>query len=163
MTDQTSDDGLLSSLGDLPGVSTTGWRKVGGTSAGGYFEAAPGVLVAVPVSGYVQVAEDAHRSLAEFHRIVDERGRAHAAIVLVDRVKSQDAAARRVWSDAKDTDRRCALALVCASPLARAIGSFFIGFNRPQVPTKMFRDFPGALAWSKEMVAASWEGREAGV
>lgn len=157
MTEASSTDLLLESLADMPGVSFSTWRKVGGTAAGGYYLTEPGVIVAVPVPGYLQREADARRSLEEFHRIVQAAGRPHAAIILVDRVRSQDASARRVWSSAEDRGKRSGLALVCASPLARAIGSFFIGFNKPNVPTKMFADFSQALVWSRERVKSDWE------
>ncbi len=153
-------DSLLGSLADMPGVDSSEWKWVGGTTAGGYYLVEPGVVVAVPVPGYIQREADARRSLDEFHRIVAEAGRPHAAIILVDRVKAQDASSRRVWSTADDRGKRSALALVCASPLARAIGSFFIGFNRPSVPTKMFRDFTSARAWCRRRVDQDWNRGE---
>jgi hypothetical protein len=156
MTETWSDELLLNSLEGIVGNDAQGWQRAGGTGAGGYFYAAPGVLVAVPAPGYMQAAADAERSLAECHRIVREQGRSHAVIVLVDRVASQDGSARRVWAQAKDHDLRCGMALVCRSALARAIGSFFIGLNRPAVPTKMFRDFPDALKWAEEKVRKTW-------
>lgn len=157
MTEARRADLLLESLSDMPGVEFSGWTKLGGTAAGGYYLVEPGVIVAVPVPGYVQRETDARRSLEEFHRIVSQEGRPHAAIILVDRVRSQDAAARRVWSGADDRGKRSGLALVCASPLARAIGSFFIGFNRPSVPTKMFAEFGQAREWSRHRVQSDWE------
>lgn len=156
MTEVSSTDSLLESLADMPQVDFTTWTRVGGTQAGGYYLIEPGVLVAVPVPGYVQREPDARRSLEEFHRIVAAAGKPHAAIILVDRVRSQDASARRVWSGANDRNKRSGLALVCASPLARAIGSFFIGFNKPKVPTRMFPDFPQALVWCRERVRSDW-------
>lgn len=150
-------DSLLRSLADMTAVDPSEWKRVGGTAAGGYYLVEPGVVVAVPLPGYVQREADARRSLEEFHRIVIDAGRPHAAIILVDRVKAQDASSRRVWSSADDRGKRSCLALVCASPLARAIGSFFIGFNRPSVPTKMFRTFSAAQKWCRERVREDWE------
>src|SRR5690606_6235065 len=153
-----TDEVLLSSLEGIVGRDLEGWKRAGGTGAGGYFYAAPGVLVAVPAPGYMQSAADAERSLVECHRIVRKDGRPHAIIVLVDRVASQDGTARRVWASANDHDLRCGMALVCQSALARAIGSFFIGLNRPIVPTKMFKAYPEALAWTTAVVRKHWAG-----
>jgi hypothetical protein len=140
-------------LAELEDIDTSSWTAVGGTEAGAYFEAAPDVIVAVPRLGYRQEAADARKSLEEFHRIARGRARPQAIIVLVDRVASQDASSRRVWSEASENGLRCSLALICASGLSRAIGSFFIGLNRPVVPTKMFETFTQALDWSKARVA----------
>lgn len=135
----------------LAGIDTTGWSHVGGTSSGAYFKAAPGVVVAVPNEGFRQTERAARASLDEFNRIVTEAGHKHAVIILVDRVASQDAASRRVWSEDVNP-LRCALALICKRPLARAIGSFFIGLNRPPVPTKMFAEYQRGLQWCQRMV-----------
>ncbi len=138
---------------DLPGIDTSSWTWAGSSGpAGAYFLAAPDVLVAVPEDGYIQSETGARESLALFNRIAEESGRRMAVIVLVDRVKSQDAASRRVWSEPTEKNLRCALALVCASPLSRAIGSFFIGLNRPPSPTKMLGTYREALTWCQRMV-----------
>jgi hypothetical protein len=143
---------LLESLGTLSGIDTSAWSHVGGTAAGGYFLVARDVLVAVPMLGYMQTEADARRSLEEFHRIAARTGRPQAIIVLVDRVTSQDASSRRVWASEAGNGLRVSLALVCTSALSRAIGSFFIGLNRPPVPTKMFKTFAEALRWSEDRV-----------
>lgn len=141
-------EALLSALPASIEVDTSTWVHVGGTGAGGYFRAAIDVLVAVPRPRYIQREADARRSLEEFHRIARDVGRPQSVIILVDQVAAQDASSRRVWSENPEPSLRRSLALVCGSALARAIGSFFIGLNRPPVPTKMFKTFPGALAWS---------------
>jgi hypothetical protein len=138
----------------LPGIDTTSWTWAGssGQGVGAYYWAATDVLVAVPELGTIQTEEIAQRSLDEFNRLADEAGRRLAVIVLVDRVTSQDSGSRRVWSRPQEKPRRCALALVCASALSRAIGAFFIGLNRPPTPTRMFRDFERALEFCKTVV-----------
>jgi len=139
----------------LPGIETSGWTWAGssGEGVGAYYWVAPDVLVAVPELGTIQTEEKAERSLAEFNRLADSAGRRLAVIVLVDRVASQDSASRRVWSRPQARPRRCALALVCSSPLARAIGAFFIGLNRPPTPTRMFKTFERALEFCQGVVS----------
>ncbi len=127
-------------------------KRVGGTAAGGYFELEQEIILAVPHEGYAQSERDARASLDEFARIVREMGRRATLIVLVDGVRSQDAASRRVWAEEADPELYCGLALVCSSALARAIGSFFIGLNRPRVPLKMFADLPAAQTWARQML-----------
>jgi len=39
-------------------------------------------------------------------------------------------------------------ALIVTNPLARAIGSFFLGLTRPAVPTKLFESVEEAAAWA---------------
>lgn len=130
-----------------------GLPRLGGTDAGGWFEAAPCVVVAVPRPGYVQTEAGARASLQELRRISQEHSRRFAVIVLVDRVASQDAASRRVWSRELTSDDVCSLALVCRSLLGRAIGSFFLGLHRLPVPTEMFATWDEALGWSLDRLA----------
>ena len=137
---------------ELPGIDTSGWTWAGSSGVGAYYWAAKDVLVAVPDLGIVQDEQKALGSLAEFNRIAESVGRRLAVIVLVDRVTSQDSASRRVWSRPQQRQTRCALALVCESALARAIGSFFIGLNRPPTPTRMFRNYERALDFCREVV-----------
>ncbi len=139
-------------LDDLP--------RVGGTDAGGYFELAPDVLLALPREGYVQSEVGARASLHEMNRIAGERGRPQALLVVVDRVRSQDAGSRRVWQQEMDPRYIGAMALVCDSLLARAIASFFIGLRRPMVPTRMVATIEDGLAWALERL--NRDGRSIG-
>ncbi|MCB9627274.1 MAG: hypothetical protein H6725_07860 [Sandaracinaceae bacterium] len=127
-------------------------EPVGGTDAGRYYLLDPDVILAVPRPGYVQSGEGATRSLIEFDRIVHTTGRRAAIVVMVDRVVSQDPASRRVWSQARPEETRCAQALVCSNVLSRAIGSFFLGLSRGPVPTRMFASLAEARVWAREMV-----------
>jgi hypothetical protein len=133
-------------------IDTSQWKKVGGTTAGAYFEVEPRVLVAVPRQGYVQSEEGARASLEESNRLARQRGSSHAVVILVDQVAAQDARSRRVWATEADPRLYCGFALVCSSMLARAIGSFFLGLNRPVVPTRMFETFEEARAWARAQV-----------
>jgi hypothetical protein len=42
-----------------------------------------------------------------------------------------------------------AAALLIGSPLTRAIGNFFMGLNKPLIPTRLFTSEVEALAWLK--------------
>lgn len=134
----------------MASVDTSAWPRVGGTAAGGYYEVEPDILVAAPHDGFEQTPEAAEASLQELYRIARERGRKPTVIVLVDAVRTQDAASRRVW--ARMDPALCAgYSLVCSTMLAQAIGSFFVGLNRPQVSLRMFNTFEDALEWARTM------------
>lgn len=141
----------MSAVPKIVGVDTSGWSLAGDSGAGGYFTVATNVVVAVPRAGYRQTEESARRSLELLAQVAAQAGHRLSVIVLVDRVHAQDAGSRRVWSSDESTRVRASLALVCTSALARAIGSFFIGLNRPVTPTRMFASFHAALEWSKQM------------
>lgn len=133
-------------------VDAARWPKVGGTNAGGYYEVERDILVAVPTPGYVQTTQGARASLGEMNRIARERGRRLGLIVLVDRVRSQDGASRRIWQREMDPSLICGLGLVGGTLLGRAIGSFFVGIYRPAVETKLVDDFASALEWIRGRV-----------
>ena len=40
-----------------------------------------------------------------------------------------------------------AVALVIDSPLSRVLGNFFLGFNRPETPARLFTSVDEARAW----------------
>lgn len=42
-----------------------------------------------------------------------------------------------------------AIAMLVKSPLSRIIGNFFLGINKPSVPTKLFSSEKTALVWLK--------------
>lgn len=128
-----------------------GWDALPSTDSGGFYRIEPNIILAVPLSSFKQTVEHATRSLALFDRLAEEEGSKQSIIVLVDRVASQDAAARRVWSTPRERETRCAQALVCDTILARAIGSFFLGLNRAAVPTRMFASLDEALLWARRM------------
>lgn len=69
--------------------------------------------------------------------------------VLVDlrAVRSQSAEARAYLAGPEATKVSAAVALLVASPLSRAIGNFYLGFNRPEVPTRLFTDEIEAERW----------------
>ncbi len=45
-----------------------------------------------------------------------------------------------------------AIAMLIKSPGSRIIGNFFLGLNKPTVPTKLFTDKNKAIAWLKQFV-----------
>lgn len=69
--------------------------------------------------------------------------------ILVDLrdIRSQTAEARAHFSGPEGVAVGGAVALVVASPLSRAIGNFYLGFNRPTVPTRIFSDVSLAETW----------------
>jgi hypothetical protein len=132
----------MTEIEDLP--------RVGGTGAGAYYEVAPDVILAQPREDYVQNEDGARASLLELHRIARERGRKIVSVVLLDRVRGQDAGARRIWKEELDVSLVAGLALVGSSLIGRAIASFFIGLARPTVPTVMVASLDEAVAWATD-------------
>jgi hypothetical protein len=71
--------------------------------------------------------------------------------VLVDMrgLVSMDREARLYLAGEETAKVESAAALVIASPLSRAIGNFFLGLNKPLIPTRLFTSEAEALAWLK--------------
>lgn len=69
--------------------------------------------------------------------------------VLVDMSKTHgiDRAARNYFAGAETAKHESAAALIVKSPLTRALGNFFLGLNKPLMPTRLFSDENEALAW----------------
>ena len=62
----------------------------------------------------------------------------------------QDRAARSEF--ARRGDLVSAVALLCATPLSRMMGNFYIAVSNPMAPTKLFNDESSALAWLREFM-----------
>jgi hypothetical protein len=74
-------------------------------------------------------------------------GRRCCVIVVIDSLTSQDSEARRIYAAGMQPSLFYAAALIVTNPLARAIGSFFLGLTRPAVPTKLFESVEDAANW----------------
>jgi hypothetical protein len=61
--------------------------------------------------------------------------------------KSLDREARALYSGEQTGNVVCAVALLIESPLSRAIGNMFMGFNKPAYPLRLYSSEADALAW----------------
>jgi hypothetical protein len=69
--------------------------------------------------------------------------------ILVDftDMRSVSRDARKYFAGEETAKIESAAALLVRSPLARAIGNFFMGFNKPSIPTRLFTSEAEALEW----------------
>lgn len=88
---------------------------------------------------------DAEENLAAMARLTG--GRRLPVLVDLREVRSQSAEARAYFAGPKATAVSSAVALVVGSPLSRMVGSFYLGFNRPETPTRLFTSPAEAEAW----------------
>jgi hypothetical protein len=140
---------------DMPDSELRSLPRAGGTSAGGYYSLGADLLVALPQDDYVQTVSGARASLEELNRIAKACGRKQLLLVMVDSVRSQDAASRSVWQREIDPRYVCGLGLVCGSLLSRAIGAVFIRVRRPAVNTAMLPSLSAARDWATEQLATA--------
>lgn len=71
------------------------------------------------------------------------------------RIRSLSSGARDYLSGPEALAIAPAVGIVIGSPLSRAIGNFYLGFNRPGVPTKLFTDFASADKWLESFLPAA--------
>lgn len=62
-------------------------------------------------------------------------------------IKSMEQEARNHFTTKNRKTHTTAFAILIESPLSKVIGNFFIGINKPAVPTKLFVDEKEAIKW----------------
>ena len=72
----------------------------------------------------------------KFPILIDSRG-----------IKSMSREAREHFSTRGRDSKTNAFGIVIKSPLSRVIGNFFLGLNKPAVPTRLFDNEHDALVW----------------
>jgi hypothetical protein len=107
-----------------------------------------GILHARTDSGAVVTLEDAKNSLSSLPALhghgkqllmVDLRG-----------MNSMSREAREFYAGEEVATVLAAIALIVGSPISRMIGSFFLGFNRPRIPLRLFTSEEHAVQWLKK-------------
>lgn len=75
--------------------------------------------------------------------------------ILVDlrQIKSISKEARDHFSMRGRKPHVTAIAMLVSSPVSRIIGNFFLGLNKPTVPTRMFTSEPDAERWIRKTLA----------
>lgn len=128
------------------------YKKIGDTTNTEIYiaESDPDILIIVPREGTKDNFKDACENVAYYHNYARSLGRPCGSVVVMSNMLSQDAEARRAYSTL-DPALIYAGALVVGNALSRALGSFFVGLNRPKVPTKLFDTIENGLQWLKSM------------
>lgn len=83
--------------------------------------------------------------------------------VLVDLrgIVSQAARTRAIYAGEESAKFTQVCALLINSPVSRIIGSFFLAFNKPLYPTKLFTSEAEAVGWLREMAQRGAKERAA--
>ena len=130
-----------------PPIVPEQWKPLGRTFNTHYYLLADDVLIVLPDKGLKDDGASARVNIeyqTAYARLV---GRC-CVIVVIDSLSSQDSEARRIYAAGMQPSLFFAVALIVTSPLARAIGSFFLGLTRPPVPTRLFESVEEAAAWA---------------
>ncbi len=67
-------------------------------------------------------------------------------------IKSMSYEARHHFSVRGRETNTCAFGIIIGSTISRVLGNFYLGINKPTVPTKLFDKEEAALAWLKQFV-----------
>ncbi len=120
---------------------------VGSTDNATFYLVAEDVLAIVPCEDSDDNDRTSLQSIRFQERYWRERGRSGSCIVFMDRVLTQDRAARENYKSKPDNELIRAFALISSSMLGRAVSSLFVGLSAPAVPTKVFSSMPEAMEW----------------
>lgn len=89
--------------------------------------------------------ETAIENIQETARIGE--GRKVPMVVNLTGVKSVSRDARRYYSGEETAKYVSAVALVAESPVSRVLGNFFLGIEKPPMPTRLFSSEEKAREW----------------
>jgi hypothetical protein len=91
--------------------------------------------------------EDAREALEQIQLLC--AGKRHPVLVDLTNCKAMSREARAYYAGEQAAKAGLAAALLIGSPLARAIGNFFMGLSKPVFPARLFTSEAEALAWLK--------------
>jgi hypothetical protein len=98
--------------------------------------------------GTILTEDLARASLVELSALTG--GKKVPVLADIRKLKSMTREARKHYAVA--TMAVTAIALLASSPATQMIANFFLGLNRPNVPTQMFTDEEKALTWLRRHV-----------
>jgi hypothetical protein len=130
-----------------PPIIPEQWKPLGTTYNTHYYLLAEDVVVVLPDKGLKDDGASARVNIDYQTAYARQLGRRCCVIVVLDSLTSQDSEARRIYAAGMQPTLFYAAALIVTNPLARAIGSFFLGLTRPAVPTRLFESVEDAAAW----------------
>lgn len=105
-------------------------------------------IVRVKVKPNIQIfLQDAQAAIHAVSNVCG--GKRHPALVDMRGLVSMDREARLYFAGEETAKVESAAALIIESPVSKAIGNFFMGLNKPIIPTRLFTSEADALVWLK--------------
>lgn len=104
-----------------------------------------GIVRVKVADGAVYQLEDAREAIAHIRTAYGQTR--HPVLVDITGIHSISREARAYFSGPETREVESACALVVGSPLSRAFGNFFLGFNRKSYPIRLFTRIDDAAAW----------------
>ena len=131
--------------------NSTEFKSVGSTVNTDYTIADPDILIVTPKPKSVDSPELAQINVDFQTAYARNLGEPCAVVVVMSNLLSQDAESRRIYTAGIGQPLFYGVALVVGNPLARAIGSFFMGLSKPEIDTKMFDSVEHAVDWLRSI------------
>lgn len=103
--------------------------------------------------GAVQTLDDAQATSAVVNNLIG--GQQVRLLIDMRRIKSQDREVREYYTQQGYAIGLQAVAILVGSPVSRVIGNLYIGFNKSNIPTRLFTSEAEAIAWLKEFPLSS--------
>jgi len=108
-----------------------------------------GIIRGELIPGGDFLLDDAKEMMALHRRLTG--GRAAGLLMDIRALRSLPHEVRIYFTQPEHVEVHRAVALLVGSPLSRAIGNFFLGFNKPAMPMRLFSDEQSALEWLRRV------------
>lgn len=93
------------------------------------------------------------REMMELHRQMGA-GQPRCLLVDITAVKTLPREVRTYFGQPEHAEVHRAVAMIVGSLMSRATGNFFLGLNKPVMPTRLFNDEAAAMAWLRSFLPA---------
>jgi hypothetical protein len=117
-------------------------------SSGRYWVDDEGFLRGVCADGANPTLADAKEQVA--HQRTMAGGKRLPFLMDISKVRMLSRDARNYFASPEAAEVFSCTALVVASPISRAVGNFFLGLNKPLMPTRLFSTEADGLVWLRD-------------
>jgi hypothetical protein len=98
-----------------------------------------------------ETLQAAQENIDAYERVRDALGKEKIRVLVDMRQATQvNREARNYYANERTASIQRAVALLVSSPVSATIANFFMGFNKPLTPTRMFMSEDKAIAWLRE-------------
>lgn len=104
-----------------------------------------GIMVILNKPTVLQTRADAEENILVTRKV--SAGTPRPLLIDITDIKSMSREAREVYANEGAEGKVKAVALITRSAMGRIVGNFFLGFNKPSVPTRLFNDAETARKW----------------
>jgi hypothetical protein len=133
--------------GDV-GTGEAGMGEVFVQRATRFFVDEDGIFRGTVLPGVTTYGLEDAREFMEAQRKLAQ-GTPRGLVIDITAIKTMSRDVREYFMRPDHADVHRAVALIVRSPISRAIGNFFLGLNKPAMPTRLFTSEEQALTWVK--------------